>query len=49
MAKIRGAVLNGTFVSFRKDFLANYQPTDEPTRLSQKQKWLEKRKLNQAD
>jgi queuine tRNA-ribosyltransferase len=49
MAKIRGAVLDGTFVSFRKDFLANYQPTDETTRLSQKQKWLEKRKLNQAD
>jgi len=49
MDKIRSAVLNGTFVSFKKDFLANYRPTDEPTRLSQKQKWLEKRNLNQAD
>jgi len=49
MDKIRGAVLNGTFVSFKKDFLANYRPTDEPTRLSQKRKWLEKRNLNQAD
>jgi len=47
MGKIRGAVLNGTFVSFKKDFLANYRPTDEPTRLSQKQKWLEKRNSNQ--
>jgi len=46
MGKIRGAVLNGTFVSFKKDFLANYRPTDEPTRLSQKQKWLEKRNSN---
>jgi len=46
MGKIRGAILNGTFVSFKKDFLANYRPTDEPTRLSQKQKWLEKRNSN---
>jgi queuine tRNA-ribosyltransferase len=46
MAKIRGAILDGTFPSFRKDFLANYQPTDEPTRLTQKRKWLEKRNLN---
>jgi queuine tRNA-ribosyltransferase len=47
MAKIRGAIADGTFPGFRKDFLANYQPTDEPTRLSQKRKWLEKRNLNQ--
>jgi len=49
MVKIRSAVLNGAFVTFKKDFLANYRPTDEPTRLSQKRKWLEKRNLNQAD
>jgi queuine tRNA-ribosyltransferase len=47
MAKIRGAIADGTFPGFRKDFLANYQPTDEPTRLTQKHKWLEKRNLNQ--
>ena len=47
MAKIRSAILDGTFPSFRDKFLSNYQPTDEPTRLSQKQKWLEKRNLNQ--
>jgi queuine tRNA-ribosyltransferase len=46
MAKIRGAILDGTFPGFRKDFLASYQPTDEPTRLTQKRKWLEKRNLN---
>jgi queuine tRNA-ribosyltransferase len=46
MAKIRGAIADGTFPGFRKDFLANYQPTDEPTRLTQKRKWLEKRNLN---
>jgi len=49
MVKIRGAIRDGTFPAFKKDFLANYRPTDEPTRLSQKRKWLEKRNLNQAD
>ena len=49
MNKIRGAIGDGAFAGFRKDFLASYQPTDEPTRLTQKQKWLEKRNLNQAD
>jgi len=49
MEKIRGAIEDGTFASFQKDFLASYRPTDEPTRLSQKRKWLEKRNLNQAD
>jgi len=43
MNKIRGAIQNGTFVSFKDSFLANYQSTDEQMRLSQKQKWLEKR------
>jgi queuine tRNA-ribosyltransferase len=47
MAKIRGAILDGTFTSFRDEVLANYQPTDEPIRLSQKQKWLKGRNLSQ--
>ncbi len=47
MAKIRSAILNGAFLSFKDDFLANYRPTDEQIRLSQKQKWLEKRNLSQ--
>jgi len=45
MRKARGAILNGTFLSFKDSFLANYQPTDEQTRLSQKQKWLKSRNL----
>ncbi len=43
MQKIRGAVLDGSFSAFRDDFLANYRPTDESTRFSQKQKWLKAR------
>jgi queuine tRNA-ribosyltransferase len=49
MNKIRGAIADGTFPGFKNDFLANYQTTDEPTRLSQKRKWREKRRLKQAD
>jgi queuine tRNA-ribosyltransferase len=47
MNKIKGAIRDGTFPTFKKEFLAGYRPTDEPTRLSQKRKWLEKRNLNQ--
>jgi len=43
MAEIRGAISGGTFSSFRKDFRDRYQPTDEQTRLGQKQKWLKSR------
>ena len=43
MHKIRSAIINGTFSSFRDNFLASYQPTDEQTRLNQKQKWLKSR------
>ncbi len=38
--KISGAILGGTFSSFRDAFLASYQPTKEGIRLAQKQKWL---------
>jgi queuine tRNA-ribosyltransferase len=41
--KIKGAIQNGTFLSFRESFLANYQPTSEELRLNQKQKWLKSR------
>ena len=47
MAKIRGAIQDGTFLSFKDDFLANYQPADEQIRLNQKQKWLKRRNLSQ--
>jgi len=43
MGKIRNAILDGTFSAFRDNFLASYQPTDEQTRVSQKQKWLKGR------
>jgi queuine/archaeosine tRNA-ribosyltransferase len=43
MGEIRSAILDGTFSAFRDNFLASYQPTDEQTRVSQKQKWLERR------
>jgi queuine tRNA-ribosyltransferase len=41
--KIRSAILDGTFSSFRNSFWANYQPTDEQVRLNHKQKWLKSR------
>jgi queuine tRNA-ribosyltransferase len=40
MQDIRKAVLEGTFRDFREDFTANYQTTNESTRVDQKQKWL---------
>jgi queuine tRNA-ribosyltransferase len=47
MNKIRGAIEDGTFSSFREQFLSVYQPADEPSRLAQKQKWLKRRDLSQ--
>ena len=44
LCKIRSAIQNGTFSAFKDNFWANYQPTDERTRFSQKQKWLKSRK-----
>ncbi|MFC1952418.1 tRNA guanosine(34) transglycosylase Tgt [Chloroflexota bacterium] len=44
MAKARSAILDGTFNSFKDNFLAGYKPTDEQVRLNQKQKWLESRR-----
>ncbi|MFC1954145.1 tRNA guanosine(34) transglycosylase Tgt [Chloroflexota bacterium] len=43
MNKVRGAILDGTFDSFKDGFLAGYKPTDEKVRLDQKQKWLKSR------
>jgi len=43
MRRIRDAILDGTFLSFRENFIAGYRPTDEMTRLDQKQKWLQSR------
>ncbi len=43
MREARAAILNGTFSSFKDNFLKNYKPTNEATRLEQKQKWLKNR------
>jgi queuine tRNA-ribosyltransferase len=43
MSKIRGAIIDGTFDTFKDGFLSSYRPTDEQTRLNQKRKWLESR------
>jgi queuine tRNA-ribosyltransferase len=43
MSKIRGAIIDGTFDTFKDGFLSGYRTTDEQTRLNQKQKWLESR------
>jgi queuine tRNA-ribosyltransferase len=40
MQRIRGAIIDGTFDSLRKEFRTNYQPPDEQTRFEQKRKWL---------
>jgi queuine tRNA-ribosyltransferase len=42
--KVKGAIQHGTFKSFRDEFRAAYQLTDEPVRLEQKQKWLRRQK-----
>jgi queuine tRNA-ribosyltransferase len=41
MAQVRKAISAGCFKAFEKEFLANYQITDENVRLAQKQKWLD--------
>ncbi|MFC1949135.1 tRNA guanosine(34) transglycosylase Tgt [Chloroflexota bacterium] len=43
MRKIRETIQNRTFDSFKAEFIASYQPTDEQVRLAQKQKWLKRR------
>ena len=43
MRNIRSAIRDGTFSSFRGNFLTNYQPTREQVRLNQKQMWLKSR------
>ncbi len=46
---IRNSIINGTFDSLRKEFLSHYKTTDEQTRISQKQKWLEARQRDLPD
>lgn len=43
MEEIRVSIEDGTFKSFRDDFIKNYQPTDDDVRSEQKKKWLKAR------
>ncbi len=43
MSDIRKSILDGTFASFKADFLNNYKPTNEEVRIEQKKKWIEVR------
>jgi queuine tRNA-ribosyltransferase len=43
MKKIRSNINEGTFNSYKQEFLSGYQTTDEQVRISQKEKWLKSR------
>lgn len=43
--EIRQSILEGRFPAFKREFLANYQLTDEAVRLRQKRMWLASRRL----
>ncbi len=45
MDDIRAAISDGSFPSFRANFLQNYQVTNQETRLSQKAKWVAAQRL----
>ena len=47
VSKMRESILIGTFESFHAEFLARYRPTNEQTRIEQKQKWLQAKKSGQ--
>lgn len=44
MKEARSTILDGTFHSFKNDFLSDYQPTNEQVRIEQKKKWLKTRR-----
>ena len=43
MKTIRSTIQEGTFDSYKKQFLSEYQTTDEQVRISQKEKWIKSR------
>ena len=45
MEEMREAILDGTFDGYRTRFLEKYRPTDQQARLSQKEAWMETRKI----
>jgi queuine tRNA-ribosyltransferase len=46
---VRNSIIDGTFDIFSHDFLSTYKTTNEQTRISQKQKWLEARQKGSLD
>ena len=44
METIRDSILAGTFGALRRDFMSTYRPTNERTRIQQKEKWLRKQR-----
>ncbi len=44
MERIRSSIFEGTFGSLRRDFMSTYRPTNERTRIQQKEKWLKKQR-----
>lgn len=48
MLKMRKAILDGTFPAFKDTFVATYQPTDEETRITQKEKWLKSKRRGES-
>jgi queuine tRNA-ribosyltransferase len=49
MEDMRAAILEGRFESFRRGFVDRYRPTDEATRMSQKESWMKARKIKEGD
>ncbi len=49
MQRMRSSILDGTFASFRNEFLSTYQPTNEQTRVEQKEKWLKSKRLTNKE
>lgn len=43
MEKIRASINEGTFDSYKKEFLSGYRTTNEQVRINQKEKWLKSR------
>ncbi len=49
MEDMRAAILEGRFESFSRGFVDRYRPTDEATRMSQKESWMKARKIKEGD
>ena len=47
MREIRAAILDNSFTYFKENFLKNYKPTDEQSRIYQKKMWWQTRRREQ--